>query len=210
MVSCVVLAALLVTHPGRYVCNLYPNCDMCNRNHLIHDHGINTSGMYGSQLRAVHSDLHSPKVIVDSTPIEVVREMLRIAALNKDDLLYDIGCGDGRVLIEASKITKKVYGIEIKPEVVRLARSKLMAAGLSTSRVIEGDAVKYDLHKATVVTMYLFPETMEKIIPKLGACRIVSYGHKIPGYKNVEYKFKEHVIYFVDLSWKSYTGYYDG
>jgi len=197
-----ILAAIILAHgDGRWCPDYY--CDMCNRNHLRVGHSVDTTGMGSQQLIDHHEALHA--IVIDSTPMEVVRRMLEIVQPTKKDILYDLGCGDGRVLIEARRVFGcYVHGIEIRPEVAELARRRMVQAGL-IQKIYTGDATKYILNKATIVTMYLGDELMGELVPKLGACKIVSYNHKIPGYKNKEYKIGTGTIYFVDLTWKKYV-----
>lgn len=186
-----ILAAALMTQCGN------PLCDMCNK-------------QYGPQQGYIFSWEAAPLVQpqpqpqVQSTPMAAVKRMLEVVKPTPKDLLYDIGCGDGRILIEAVKTYKcKAYGIEIDPAVADLARKRIRDAGLNIN-VLTGDATKYNLKAATIVTMYLHEDTMKKIIPRLGNCRIVSYLHPIPGLRNKVFSINGNIIYVADLSYLGY------
>lgn len=113
-----------------------------------------------------------------ATPQIVVEGMLAQVHLTRNDLLYDVGCGDGRIVKTATqKYGCKSLGIEINPEVAKLAEKNL--GGMKRTKIMVGDATRLDLSKATVVTFYLTQETMDKIVPRLKATRIVSYSHPI-------------------------------
>ena len=93
--------------------------------------------------------------------------------LDKDDIFVDIGCGDGRILKEASKSGCFSIGIEINPELAT------RASQIPNVKIINKDALEYDYSIATVVYMYLYPDLMEKIIPKLvPGTVVVSYSHR--------------------------------
>jgi len=119
---------------------------------------------------------------VESTPQVVVDAMLKQLNLTPDDVLYDLGCGDGRILISAvQQYGCKALGIEIDPKVAEFARKQVAAAECGRILIMTGDATKFNLEKATAVTMYLFPPLMEKLMKKIKTDRVVSYSHEIPG-----------------------------
>ena len=103
------------------------------------------------------------------TPMKVVRAMLKLANVTKDDVVYDLGCGDGRIVIEAAKrFGAHGVGVDIDPQRIRESNENAQRRGV-TDRVefrLE-DAMKTDLTKATVVTMYLLTEANLKLRPKL-------------------------------------------
>jgi len=136
--------------------------------------------------------------VVDATPHQVVSAMLGMIHPTSSDVLYDLGCGDGRIMIEAIRTYGcQAVGIEIDPMVADLARKNLEAAGIPRRwRVVLGDARNYRLHKATIATMYLFPETMAQLVPKLTHARaIVSYSHEIPGLSSLRYTHEDMPYY---------------
>jgi SAM-dependent methyltransferase len=128
--------------------------------------------------------------------------MLAVARLKKHDLLYDVGCGDGRVIeLAVRDYPCRAVGIEIDAGVAASARARLRnLSGLPKRwRITTGDATRYDLSEATVACLYLFPETLKKIVPKLTGCtRILSYSHPVPGYKNRTLQSSQGPIYLVD------------
>ena len=119
-----------------------------------------------------------PKIISqdaaeEPTPLELIPLIFELVPLNKDDIFVDIGCGDGRILKEASKSGCFSIGIEINPELAT------RASQIPNVKIINKDALEYDYSIATVVYMYLYPNLMEKIIPKLvPGTIVVSYSHR--------------------------------
>ena len=93
------------------------------------------------------------------TPQEVVERMLELAAPTKGDLLYDLGSGDGRIVIMAArKYGVRAVGFEIDPALVKLSRQQIQEAGLEhLAEIREQDIRTVDLSPATVLTMYLYP-----------------------------------------------------
>ncbi len=123
-----------------------------------------------------------PDPRVESTPQVVVDAMLKELHLTPRDVLYDLGCGDGRILIAAVKqYGCMAVGIEIDPEVADLARRRGKDAGCGRIRIVTGDARTFNLSKATAVTMYLFPDLVAELMPKIKTDRVVSYSHGLPG-----------------------------
>lgn len=140
----------------------------------------------------VRSVASTPKAMPDleavtelaPTPQRVVIAMLEALRLRESDVLYDLGCGDGRFLITAAKhYGCRGVGIEINPESVELARNGAAADFVTPLvTIFEGDIRNYDLAGADAVVMYLYPELMGKVIPKLPkGTRVASYMHPIPG-----------------------------
>jgi SAM-dependent methyltransferase len=123
------------------------------------------------------------------TPKIVVERMLEIAAVGEKDVVYDVGCGDGRMVIAAAKLHgARGVGIEIDPGLVAECRAAADREGASSLvRFLEMDATKARLTEATVLALYLLPESLEVLSPiferdlRPGA-RIVSHDYKIPGW----------------------------
>jgi len=119
---------------------------------------------------------------------EVVREaMLAELHLTEHDVLYDLGCGDGRVLIEAYRqYGCKGVGIEIDPQTANVARRNINAIGLADQiRIVTGNVLAYRYDGATAATVYLYPDLIAKLAPKLTRIgRVASYSHEIPGREN--------------------------
>jgi cyclopropane fatty-acyl-phospholipid synthase-like methyltransferase len=116
------------------------------------------------------------------TTAEVVDRMLDLADVKPLDVVYDLGCGDGRIVIAASKnYGARAIGVDLDPARIREANANAKAAGVDrfvTFRV--EDLFKTDLRDATVVTLYLLPELNRRLIPKLFAelkpgARVVSH-----------------------------------
>jgi len=116
------------------------------------------------------------------TPYPVVDAMLRVAQVRPGDRLYDLGAGDGRIVIAAARdYGIRAVGIERDPRKAAEARDNVRRAGLEhLVEIREGDALEADLSDATVVTVFLFPEINARLAPKLRAelprgARIVSH-----------------------------------
>jgi len=127
-----------------------------------------------------------PYVPYVPTPEAVVDEMLEIAKVSVKDVVYDLGSGDGRIVIAAAKrFGARGVGIEINPDLVREATEDAGQAGVAhLVRFVEGDFFMADLHEATVITLYLLPEVNRQLLPKLLAelrpgTRIVSYKYDL-------------------------------
>ena len=125
------------------------------------------------------------------TPMEVVEKMLDTAAVTRDDVLYDIGCGDGRVVIAAARLRgARGVGIDIDPDLIEESRREARRQGVdSLTRFIRMDATQARFTEATVVAVYLLPESLELLRPKFEAelrpgARIVSHRYLIPGWED--------------------------
>jgi SAM-dependent methyltransferase len=93
------------------------------------------------------------------TPDELVQRMLRMAKVTPQDLVYDLGAGDGKIAIAAGKLGANSVGIEYNPDMAKLANCLVTADGVANkTKIIQGDIFKEDFSKATVITMYLLPE----------------------------------------------------
>jgi cyclopropane fatty-acyl-phospholipid synthase-like methyltransferase len=103
------------------------------------------------------------------SPPEVIAVMLELAQVSPTDVLYDLGSGEGEIVIEAARrYGQRAVGVELEPERIENAHKKAAAAGV-TDRVtfIEQDLFEVNISEATVVTLYLFPELNERLLPKL-------------------------------------------
>jgi SAM-dependent methyltransferase len=128
--------------------------------------------------------LRAPDVPYAPSPPHVVSRMLRLANVGPDDQVYDLGCGDGRIVIAAVK-EHGAHGVcvDIDPERIREARANAKAAGVE-GRItfLTQDLFETDLRDATVVTLFLWPEVNTRLRPKLNSelkpgTRVVSYMH---------------------------------
>jgi precorrin-6B methylase 2 len=124
----------------------------------------------------------APDVIFVPTPPSVVDAMLRMAKVGPDDVLYDLGSGDGRIPITAAKrFGTRGVGVDIDPQRIREARANARKEGV-TDKVtfIQGDLFEQDLSKATVISLYLLPSLNLKLRPALmklkPGTRIVSHA----------------------------------
>ncbi len=120
------------------------------------------------------------------TPTEVVDEMLRLADVKSGDVLYDLGCGDGRIVIAAAKrYGVKATGIDIDPVRIRESNENAAKAGLTGKvRFLQEDLFKADFKDATVITMYLLTSVNLRLRPKLLAelrpgTRLVSHSFEM-------------------------------
>jgi SAM-dependent methyltransferase len=126
----------------------------------------------------------APDVHYDPTPQNVVTDMLRLAQVREGDVVYDLGCGDGRIVIAAVK-EKGARGVcvDIDPERIRESRINAAAAGvLDRIRFLEQDLFTTDISDATVVVLFLWPDLNLKLRARLWqelrpGARVVSYVH---------------------------------
>ena len=111
----------------------------------------------------------SPDVIFVPTPNEVVDKMLEMAKVTSKDVVYDLGCGDGRIVITAAqKYGVRAVGIDIDPKRIAEANANAQAAKVTDKvRFVEGDLFEANIGEATVVTLYLLTRLNEKLKPKL-------------------------------------------
>jgi len=123
-----------------------------------------------------------PDVHFEVTPQDVVEEMLEMAKVTKDDVVYDLGCGDGRFVITAAKKHgARGVGIDIDPKRIQESRKKAMEAGVADHvRFIEDDLFTTHISEATIITLYLLQDLNLKLRPKLfrelkPGSRVVSY-----------------------------------
>ncbi len=103
------------------------------------------------------------------TPYDVVEEMLRIADVGKDDVVYDLGCGDGRIIIMAAeKMGARGVGVDIDPQRIKESRENAIKAKVKDRvRFLQKDLFEANISKATVVTLYLTSDVNLKVRPKL-------------------------------------------
>jgi cyclopropane fatty-acyl-phospholipid synthase-like methyltransferase len=125
-----------------------------------------------------------------ATPPEVVTAMLRIAGVSGSDTVYDLGCGDGRIVIEAARAWgARGVGIDLNPARIDEARAGARSAAVSDLVRFEvNDLFEADIHNATVVALYLLPEVNVKLRPRLRdelrpGTRIVSHSFGIGDWK---------------------------
>lgn len=119
----------------------------------------------------------------EGTPDALVTDLLDKMQLQTGDVLAELGCGDGRILIAAAKRGIRGIGIELDPVRAQVARENVQRSGLSELITVEtGDALEFDFSRVTCATCYLYPPLLEKLAPKLKELRVVgSPYHQIPG-----------------------------
>jgi predicted O-methyltransferase YrrM len=156
--------------------------------------GCNSQTLTNAQTPQVETPTQSPErqpdVVYVPTPQTVVDEMLALAKVTKDDVIYDLGSGDGRIPITAAqKFGARGVGIDINPERIREANENAQKAGV-TDRVtfLQQDLFQSDFSEATVVTLYLLPELNVKLRPQLfkqlkPGTRIVSHDFDMGDWK---------------------------
>jgi ribosomal protein L11 methylase PrmA len=141
-------------------------------------------------------------------------EMLRLANVNKGDVVYDLGCGDGRIVIAAAeKFGARGVGIDIDPERIQEAQENARKAGVSARvRFRNEDLFEADISEATVVTLYLLPWVNLKLRPKLWSelkpgTRIVSHSHDMGDWKpEKEVEVDGETIYYWTIPAKKPSG----
>ncbi len=101
------------------------------------------------------------------SPPKVVEHMINLADVRPDDIFYDLGCGDGRLVVAAAKRGAQAFGIEKQDYLVRESIKKIREARLDNAHIIQGDVFKYDFSDATVVTLYLIPPAHVKLKSRL-------------------------------------------
>jgi len=130
-----------------------------------------------------------PDVIFVPTPQDVVDKMLELAEVKKDDLVYDLGCGDGRIVVTAAKrYGCKAVGYDIDPERVEESLENVQKNEVGhLVRIEQKDIFTLDLSRADVITLYLLPSLNVKLIPQLEklkpGSRIVSHDFRMKGVK---------------------------
>jgi SAM-dependent methyltransferase len=145
-------------------------------------------GWVGAQEQA--APLRGPDVIFVPTPNDVVDTMLKMAGVSKKDTVYDLGCGDGRIVITAAqKYGARGVGIDIDPDRVAEATQNARKAGVSDRvKIVRGDLFEADISPATVVTLYLLTDLNLKLRPKLlrdlaPGTRVVSHAFNMGDWK---------------------------
>jgi len=131
--------------------------------------------------------IRTADVVYVPTPNDVVKKMLELAGVKKEDLLYDLGCGDGRIVVTAAKkYGCKAVGYDIDPDRVVESRENVKKNNVGhLASVEQADVFKLDLSQADVVTLYLLPSLNVKLIPQLEklkpGSRIVSHDFDMQG-----------------------------
>ena len=157
-----------------------------------------------AQIAPVKAQSLAPYV---GSPPSVVERMLELANLKTGETVYDLGCGDGRILIVAAqKHRVKAVGVELSDRLATSTTESLKKLGLSDlASVIHGDLMDVDLSSADVVTLYLLRDSNDLVRPKLekslhAGARIVSHDYEIRGWRptaveHIEASKRDHKIY---------------
>lgn len=119
----------------------------------------------------------------EGTPDALVTDLLDKMQLRTGDVLAELGCGDGRILIAAAKRGIRGIGVELDPVRAQVARENVRRHGLTELITVEtGDALEFDFSRANCATTYLYPPLLAKLSPKLKSLRVVgSPYHEVPG-----------------------------
>jgi len=133
--------------------------------------------------------IRTADVVYEPTPRGVVETMLDLAQVRGGDVVYDLGCGDGRIVVAAARRGASGVGIEIDPHLVEWARANVLAERVGERvRIWNQDLFLTDLSAASVIALYILPEMNRRLRPKLfrelkvGA-RVVANGFEVPGWK---------------------------
>lgn len=149
-----------------------------------------------------------------TSPQPVVEKMLELSRLKSGETLFDLGCGDGRILLSAAKnFGARAVGVELSPTLARRATQSIEAQGLQDQvKVIQGDMMAVDVSSASVVSLYLLTDANEQLRPKLErelkpGARVVSLEFKIKGWKpskveKVEVHRHPYTMYLYELPQK--------
>ena len=144
----------------------------------------------------------------EPTPLETVKSMLELAKVNSKDKVYDLGCGDARILIMAVKEfgSKRAVGYEIRQDLCEGSKKEIRRQHLQKRiSVIKGNLLDADVSEASVITLYLYPTANEILRPKLEketkfGTRVVSHEHLIETWQiaeTKEYSFETLYLYIV-------------
>ncbi|MGH9632408.1 MAG: SAM-dependent methyltransferase [Bryobacteraceae bacterium] len=157
---------------------------------FLQNDSIPTSNAQTSTPAATETAQKRPDVPYVPTPQEVVDEMLNLAKVKKDDMLYDLGSGDGRIVITAAKkFGTRGIGIDINPERIAEAQQNAKEAGVTDKvKFMQQDLFEADIKNASVVTLYLLPSVNLKLRPKLWkdlkpGTRVVSHSFDMGDWK---------------------------
>jgi cyclopropane fatty-acyl-phospholipid synthase-like methyltransferase len=144
---------------------------------------ISSASAHAQTAATQNKPLRSPDVIYVPTPQEVVDAMLVMAGVSGKDVVYDLGCGDGRIPVTAAKqYGARAVGIDIDPQRIAEANENVKSSGVGDKvKIMNADLFETDISPASVVTLYLLPSLNQKLMPKLQkelkpGTRIVSHA----------------------------------
>ncbi len=156
----------------------------------------------------IQEQLFYPEVPFVPTPHEVVAEILRLADVRSDDVLYDLGCGDGRIVVTAAKkYGCRGVGIDIDPERIQDSKENAAKEGVEDRvRFIQSDLFEADISEASVVTLYLLSRVNIRLRPKLFSdlkpgTRVVSHDFDMDEWEadeisHLEDDWETHTVFF--------------
>jgi len=142
----------------------------------------------------------------------VVDQMLTMAQVRPGEMVYDLGCGDGRIVIAAAqKFQARAVGIEIRRDIYEKTAARVASLGLADQvKIVHGNALQADLSPADVVTLYLMTNGNERLKPLLlrdlkSSARVVSHDFEIRGWKpaavnKVMVGSRPHMVYLYRIS----------
>jgi protein-L-isoaspartate O-methyltransferase len=122
------------------------------------------------------------------TPETIVDRMLEVGQLKAGEKMFDLGSGDGRIVVMAAQKYRAIAtGVELDNDLYLQSEGKLLSLGLKNARIIHGDILKQDYSSADLITVYLLPESNLKVRPLLDAqlkkgTRIVAHDFEVGGW----------------------------
>jgi hypothetical protein len=181
---------------------------------------IGTPETKGSAAAAAETpEKRVPDVIYVPTPQPIVDKMLELARVKKDDVVYDLGCGDGRIVVTAAKrYGARAVGFDIDPERVAEARKNVKKNKVEHLVSIEQkDIFALDLTPASVVTLYLLPKLNDRLVPQLEklapGSRVVSHNYDFTDIVPVQSldmkprgENEDHSVFFYTIPFKKARG----
>lgn len=179
---------------------------LSNAGHGTDGRRLSVKDRWAANLRQERAPLATPDVFYVPSPQPVVDKMLELAHVREGDVVYDLGCGDGRIVVTAAKrYAVEARGFDIDPERVAQARDSVRRHRLEQLVTIEQkDMFTLDLSEADVVALYLLPEVNARLIPQLKQMRpgsvVVSHAYPIGAIQpakvvQVPVGEKTHVVY---------------
>lgn len=131
----------------------------------------------------------SPKIPFHPSPVDIVRLMVDLAEPKEGQILIDLGCGDGRILVEAaSNYECSVIGVESNPILASYAYNRLLEKGIKNFRIVRGDLFEFDVSPADVITLYLTHDALKLLKPRLElyakpGAKLVAHDFQVPGWR---------------------------
>jgi SAM-dependent methyltransferase len=148
---------------------------------------LTSASFESKEHRSFPESERSPDVVYVGTPYDIVSKMLELAQVKKNDVVYDLGCGDGRVLVMAAKkYGCRAIGYDIDPERVRASRENATKNRMERLvQIVQADLFALDFSKADVLSLYLLPEINMKLLPQFEklkpGSRLVFHDYDLEG-----------------------------